>query len=120
MDLTFSKNPLDFYSAIPEAIVQDENIDLFLIYFLTPASIFMRTLKGLGTPEEKLEEETAKYIDALVQAVLNLYRKTDKPMLGYTWRGLDEQFNQGLLEGGMPVYPDAARAAKSAAANHVV
>ena len=116
VDLTFSKNPLDFYSAIPETLIQDENIDLLLLYFLTPASIFKRTLKGLGTPEEKLEEETARYIEALVQAVLGLYRKAEKPMLGYTWRGLDEQFNQGLLQGGMPVFPDAARAARAAAA----
>ena len=116
VDLTFSKNPLDFFSAIPQTLLEDANIDILLIYFLTPESIMRRALTGMGLSPEQLDEETPKLIKSLAQGIVDLRKISPKPIVGYTWRSLEEPFSIELLEEGLPLFPEPERAARALAA----
>ncbi|MEW5723232.1 MAG: CoA-binding protein [Thermodesulfobacteriota bacterium] len=115
VDLTFSKNFQDFYSAIPRALLEDENTDMLLVYFLTPEAIIHRTLNQMGLPEDKVEEEGRQLMDGFIREVAEL-KKLGKPIAGYTWRPLDEYFLRRLGQRGLPVFPGAERAARALAA----
>ena len=63
IDVTFSKNPLDFFDAIPDALLGDEQADGLLAYFLTPGQSIRRTMTGLGIAEEQIPRLTEKLSD---------------------------------------------------------
>ena len=46
-------------------------------------------------------------------ALLEVARGADKPVVAYTWRSLGEDFYRRLLEGGLPVFAGAERAARA-------
>jgi len=116
VDLTFSKNPNDFYSSIPEILLQEERADTLLIYFLTPAPVVKRALQQMGLPPEQVAEQALGLIDGQCETISRLVRTTDKPVVGYTFRSLDDPSIRGLTRRGIPVFPGPERAARAIAA----
>ena len=116
VDLTYTKNPLDFYGPIPEVLVNDPNTDMLLIYFLTPVPVIIRTLQHMGVPEDQMEEGIEGFVKSNKEVLAGMLAKTDKPVIGYTWRSREEAFSKALMEIGMPLYPDPQSAARAAAA----
>jgi acetyl-CoA synthetase (ADP-forming) len=110
VDCTFNKNPQDYFSTIPEALLQDERMDMLLVYVLVPERSISRALKQLGVPQEKIEAKTNKVIRIQTEGVANLLRTHDKPLIGYTYQTLGEPFMRGLIELGVPVFPGPERA----------
>jgi acetyl-CoA synthetase (ADP-forming) len=113
VDITFSRNPLDFYSGIPNALLGDKNTDIVLMYLLTPTLLMRRAMEHMGVSKETLNDEAVKMLQAQAQALLDLVKKTDKPIVGYTWGSAEEPFYKMLLEGGFPVFIGAERAARA-------
>jgi acetyl-CoA synthetase (ADP-forming) len=113
VDLTFSKNPGDFFFNIPKVLVEEKNADMLLIYFMTPPQVIHRALKQMGLSGEDLINQSATLIDSQCESIGSLTEKTDKPCVGYTFRGLDEPAIRGLLERGVVVFPGAERAARA-------
>jgi len=50
VDLTFSKNPMDYFADIPDALLEETAADGLLIYFLTPGQIIRRTMESMEIP----------------------------------------------------------------------
>ncbi len=116
VDLTYTKDPTHFFHKIPDILLSDRNTDSLLVYFLVPPQTITRTLKQMGLSEEQIAEQSIKWQEAQAEAVASLGRTHGKPLIGYSWRSLGEAFNHGLLQRGVPVFPEPQRAARALAA----
>lgn len=116
VDITFHRELDHYFHAIPKALLEEENADILLMYFLLPIQMVEQTLRRRGLPEEEVTAESNKVIDAQAESVARLLRTHDKPLIGYTFRSLEEEFIQALLDRGVPVFPDPHRAARAAMA----
>lgn len=116
VDLTFSNNPLEYFKNIPDVLLQEKNADILLVYFLSPAMLIERALQNMGVPAESLQEEARKMVSQHADAFFSLTQTHAKPIVGFTYRSLQEQMVQTLLERGVPIYPEPERAAKALAA----
>ena len=54
--------------------------------------------------------------DTHVDAFFNLTKKYQKPIIGYTYRSLQEPIVRDLVDRGVPIYKDPERAARAMAA----
>ncbi len=113
VDLTFIKNPLSYFSDIPKVLLEDKNTDILLVYFLAPAQVVRRALEQMGVPEEQIIEQSNKLIEAQCESVARLLQTLDKPIVGYTFRGPEDELIRGLLQRGVTVFPEPNRAAWS-------
>jgi acyl-CoA synthetase (NDP forming) len=113
VDITYAKNPLDYFSEIPKILFEDPQTDMLLMYILMPNLMVRKPLEAMGLSQERAAEESRKIIDAQADSVGKLWQHSGKPLVGYTFRSLEEQFTKRLLEKGIPVFPDPARAARA-------
>ena len=113
MDLTFTKSPTDFYSAIPAALLKEEGAHTLLVYFLTPMPIVKRALIQMGLPLDQVPDQAIELINDQCKTFSRLVHTADKPVVGYTFQGLDDPSIRGLIEQGIPVFPDPERAARA-------
>ncbi|MBW2345580.1 MAG: CoA-binding protein, partial [Deltaproteobacteria bacterium] len=113
VDLTFTKNPLDYFSEIPKALIEDDNTDILLMYFLMPSHTIKRALEQMGLTDDQVKEQSARLIGSQGKSIARLFEAHDKPVVGYTFRSLKEQFIRELLERGVPVFPGPERAARA-------
>jgi len=116
VDLTFTKNPNDFYWSIPGILIQEERADVLLIYFLTPTQVVKRALEQMGVPPEQVSDQAQKLMDEQCGAIARLVRTSGKPLVGYTFRGPDDPSIRGLMDRGVPVFQGPERAARAIAA----
>jgi acetyl-CoA synthetase (ADP-forming) len=113
VDLTYSKNPVHFFSEIPKVLLDERNADMLMVYFLMSSQATKRALKQLGFPDEQVVEKSERLIDKQCKSVARLIESHVKPLVGYTFRSVQEPFIRGLLERGVPVFEDPTRAARA-------
>jgi acyl-CoA synthetase (NDP forming) len=113
VDLTFTKNPLYYFSEIPKVLLEDKNTDMVLVYFFTPPQVVRRALEQMGVPKKDLAEQSSRLMESQCETVAALLKNYDKPLVGYTFRSLEEEFIRGLLNRGVTVFPDPHRAARA-------
>jgi acyl-CoA synthetase (NDP forming) len=117
VDMTFSKNPAADYFNIPDILLQEKNADILLAYFLSPGLFIERILKEMGVPAETIPAEMDKLILEYANTFLGLTKlHPDKPIIGFTYRSLQETMVRFLLDRGIPIYQDPERGARSIAA----
>jgi hypothetical protein len=116
VDLTFSKNPMDDFYKIPDVLLQSEETDILLAYFLSPGIFIERMMRNMGLPPEQIKEEAARTIAQLAETFLTLTTRHRKPIVGFTYRSLQEQMVRTLLDRGIPIFQDPERAARAIAA----
>jgi acetyl-CoA synthetase (ADP-forming) len=113
VDLTFTKNPGDFFWDIPKVLLEEDNADILLVYFFMPPVMIKPALEHMGLPEDEAVEKSRELIDAKCKEFINLLETHDKPVVGYTFRSLQEQEISRFLERGVPVFPGPERAARA-------
>lgn len=116
VDLTFSKNPLDYFSVIPDILMEENNSDGLLTYFLAPGQSIRRTMEGMGIPPGQIPQLTEKLFDDQGQSLAGLIAKHQKPLVGFTFHSHEELSIQKLRHHGIPVFPSPDRAARAMAA----
>lgn len=116
VDLTFTKNPLHYCCEIPEVLLQEENADMLIIYLLMPTKAVIRALEQMGLSPDQIRERSRELITSQCESLQRLQQTFSKPIVGFSFRSLEEPFLQGLLERGVAVYPGPERAARAAAA----
>ena len=116
IDLTFTRNPLDYYLKIPAILLKSPACDAVLSYFLVPSKTVKQSLEQMGVAADQLEIETGKLLDGLVQTIARLPGKFNKPYIGFSFRNRDDLFIRKLHACGLPVLPDPGRAARALAA----
>ena len=113
VDLTFTKNPADYYEAVPDAILSGENVHVLLMYLFLPLSTVRRAIEQMGLPEDRVEKETDRFIRDQADAVARVAERHGKPVVGYTLRDLREPLFRRLMELGVPVFSGPERAARA-------
>jgi len=116
LDMTFSKNHADDFYGIPDILLQEKNADMLLVYFLSPGMFMERVLKEMGVPAESIPGEVKKALKEQANSFFKLTRMHDKPIVGFTYRSLQEGLVRDLLDLGFPIYQDPQRAAQAMAA----
>ncbi len=113
VDLTFTKDPLQYFADIPKVLLEDKNVDILLVYFLTVGKVIRRALEQMGIPREQIAEQSRKLLDEQCESVATLMNNSDKLFLGYTYRSVEDPFIRGLLQRRVTVFPEATRAARA-------
>jgi acetyl-CoA synthetase (ADP-forming) len=113
VDLTFNKNPLDYFSRIPAILLEEENADILLMYLHFPTAMVRRMLAHMGLTEAETTEQAARVIDMQAESLVRLMDSHGKPLVGYTFQSLREKFMMALLARGLPVLPSPERAARA-------
>ena len=116
IDLTFTRNPLDYYLKIPEILLESPACHSVLTYFLVPSKTVRQSLELMGVATDQLEAETEKVLASIAEAIAALPAKHAKPFIGFSFRNQKDPFTQMLYERGLPVLPDPTRAARALAA----
>jgi acyl-CoA synthetase (NDP forming) len=116
VDLTFSRNPMDYFSDIPDTLLAEPAADGLLMYFLTPSRLIRRTMESMDIPSEKIPELTEKLFGDQAGSLAKLVQKHQKPVLGFTFQSLDNLFIKKLFEHNLPVLPSPERAARAMSA----
>jgi acetate---CoA ligase (ADP-forming) subunit alpha len=116
VDLTFSKNQMDFFGAIPDALLSEDRAHGMLVYFLTPAQIVRRNMESMGISEGDMPKLIDKLFRDEAASVANLLERHQKPLIGFTFQSPDNPFVQKLLEQNIVVLPSPERAARAMAA----
>ena len=113
VDLTFTKNPLDFFHAIPNALLEENNAGGLLVYFLATELMVRRALIALGVPEDEVAAQADKIIDDQCAAVAGLIAAHGKPVVGFSFLTRINPFITGLQGKGVPVIAGPERAARA-------
>ncbi len=113
VDLTFTKNPLDYFHTIPKVLLEEEEIDGLLVYFLVPTQTVRRVLQSMGMDESQVKEQSRKIIEQQSVAVSALARKCGKPLIGFSLRTRDDFFIARLQDKGIPVLGSPERGARA-------
>jgi acetyl-CoA synthetase (ADP-forming) len=110
VDFTFTKDLIDYFSQIPSRLLEDKNADMLLIYLLMPLQAVKRALEHLGIPKDQVAERSRELLDAQSQSIASLLETHNKPLVGYTYRSIQEDFIRGFIDRGVPVFPGTERA----------
>ncbi|MBW1988201.1 MAG: CoA-binding protein [Deltaproteobacteria bacterium] len=113
VDVTFSKNPQDFFDKLPDILLSDPGVDMCLCYCLVPDDMAARHIRSLGLSPEEAAEKSREWAAAMADAVADTAAKHEKPFFGFTFRRLSEVFCQRLIARGVPVFPGPERAVRA-------
>jgi len=113
VDLTFSKNPMDYFAAIPDVLLADSAAQGLLVYYLTPKQLIRRTMESMEIPPDQIPELTEKLFQDQAGSLASLVKKHHKPVIGFTFQSFENTFIQRLIERGLPVLPSPQRAARA-------
>lgn len=113
VDLTFTQNPAEYFFNIPEVLLKETVVDYLLIYIMIPESTIRSRLQEMGMSQEKTEKTLMDIAQFAEQSILSLRDAHNKPIVGFTYRSLDEYLVKRLIKQGVPVYPDPSRAARA-------
>ncbi len=114
VDVTFTKNPLDYFSTIPEILLNDPVAAGLLVYFLVPSKTVKRALEAMGVPGEQVDEQTLVLLSEQARSIASL--RKHKPVLGFSFRMREDFFVRELQDRGVPVLPSPERCGKAMAA----
>ena len=90
---------------------------MLLAYFVSPTVFIERILGEMGSAPDAVPEETDNLVREFARQFISLTgRHPDKPIVGFTYRSLQETMVRTLLDNGVPVYQEPERAARSLAA----
>jgi acetyl-CoA synthetase (ADP-forming) len=113
VDLTFTKNPLHFFSEIPEILIEEENADILLIYLLTAPQVIKRGLTNMGVSEGEIDGQCEKLFVDQAKSLARFLETNGKPLIGYTFRHIDDPSIRSIMDQGIPVFQGPERAART-------
>jgi acyl-CoA synthetase (NDP forming) len=113
VDLTFSKNPMDYFSTIPDVLLADASAGGLLMYYLTPQRLIRRTMESMKIASDEIPKLIEKLFDDQAASLAALIKKHQKPIVGFTFQSNQNLFIQKLVEHGLPVFPSPERAARA-------
>jgi acyl-CoA synthetase (NDP forming) len=113
VDLTFSRDPGDYFRNIPGVLIKDPNIDTLLVYFFTPQKNVKRIMELRGATLEEASKLAVEVADELGANLQTLVRTHSKPVIGYSYQSQEAPMVKYFLKNGIPILPTPERAARA-------
>lgn len=116
VDLTFTKNPLEYFDNIPRILLEEPGADMLLVYFMAPKENIKRAMVAMGIAGDQIPELTQKLFDDQAEAIAALRKKYAKPIIGFAFHNRQNPMLQKLQAKQIPTLPSPNRAARAMAA----
>lgn len=116
VDLTFTKDPMDYFASVPQILLDDPAAAGLLVYFLMPTRMVMHALEAMGVPRDQVADQAAAVVAEQARVIAALRETQGKALLGFSFRSHVDPFMRELLDRGVPVFPSPERAARAMAA----
>lgn len=116
IDVTYTRNPLEYLMDMPRILLADENYDGMLFYYLMPDGAVNRAMIAMGIPSEQAQEQAGILIREQAGRVSKLIAGAGKPLIGFSFRSRGDMFIRELQDQGVVVMPSGERAAAAMAA----
>ncbi len=113
VDLTFTKNPLDYFHEIPKTLLEAQETDGLMIYFLVPTRTVRLALESMGIKEDQVAQQSEQIIDQQSSAVSALPGEYGKPVIGYSLRTREDLFIAKVQDKGIPILESPERGARA-------
>ncbi len=113
IDITYSRDPTHYFNEIPRILLKDPDCDSFLMYFHMPFQLISRALRQMGWSEEMTATQGMELLMGQSKAAARLSEEYGKPVIGYTYRGMDDPFIKNAIRMGMPIFQGPQRAVKA-------
>ncbi len=113
IDLTYTKNPLDFFHGIPKVLLEEKGADGMLIYFLATVEMVHQILTAMGVPEAEIDTQMEMIVDSQCQSIISLIKTHEKPVIGFSFLTRNNRFIATLQDKGVPVMASPERAARA-------
>jgi acyl-CoA synthetase (NDP forming) len=111
VDLTFTRNNLDYFESIPAALQEDEKMDALLMYLMMPRRNIVLAMESMGVAKEKIPGEVEKFMDGQSAELARMMKESAKPWIAFSYYSQENRFIRKLYEAGAPVLPGPHRAA---------
>ena len=113
IDMTFTRNFEDIMDRIPRVLLEDDELDGILMYFLLNIDNFKRLLGKAESDMFQTLEEFETYLVQLCARLAKQAKSSNKPLLGSSFMQRNERFIRELEDLGIPILPSPERSAKA-------
>lgn len=110
VDMTFSRNHSDLFSIIPQSLLEDENADLLLMYFMAQGRRMKLLMEAMGLSEEESTRQNKTMITAQTESLIRIRDACGKPIVGYTYGVPSDTLQKKMIANGIPIFPSPERA----------
>ena len=116
VDLTFTKNPMEYFDNIPRILLEEPAADMLMVYFMAPKENMQRAMVSMGIAEDQIPALRDALFDGQAQAMVTLGQKYGKPVVGFSFHSRTNPMLQKLQAYQVPALPSPERAARAMAA----
>lgn len=116
VDVTFSRDPMVYLTEMPSILLKDANTDGLLMYYLFAKNRMVGNLVNLGMSQEEATAAVEQQFVDQSDKIADMIKESGKPLIGFSFRILDEELVQMIRAKGVPIVPSPVRAAKAMAA----
>ena len=116
VDMTFTKNPMEYFDNIPRILLEEPAADMLMIYFMAPKENMKRAMMSMGIAEDQVPALSDELFDGQARAMTTLREKYGKPMVGFSFHSRTNPLLQKLQTYQIPALPSPDRAALAMAA----
>lgn len=116
VDLTFFKNPLEYFQSIPEVLLDEPGADGLLVYCFTPQKNVKRIMQVDGVSEEEIQKFAETIADDAAAKLEKVVQSSTKPVVGFSYQSPEITPVKNLLQHNIPIIPSPERAARAMAA----
>ncbi len=116
VDVTYTKNPLEYLLEMPKVLLADEGYDGMIFYYLVPEGAVKRALLAMGLDPDQAAAQAEAMLEQQAAAIKEMVSASGKPLVGFSFRTRDDAFIRRLQDQGVVVLPSGERAAAAMAA----
>ena len=113
VDLTFTKNPLEYFDNIPRMLLEEPHADMLMMYFMAPEKNIHRAMLAMGVEADQIRKFSAKLFADQAKAIAGLRKKYGRPIIGFSFHNRKNPLLQKLQAKAIPVLPSPDRAARA-------
>ncbi len=113
VDLTFSKNPGDYFGRLPQILLDDPAVAGLFIYCLIPDQRVIMSVISSQTPNDRAADLANEYIRGQCVILESLSEKYGKPVVGASYYSRSELFVRELHDRDFPLLPSPERAVRA-------
>ncbi len=113
VDLTFFKDPVNYFRRIPEVLLNDPNAGSVMMYCFTPQKNLRRMLAVEGVSDEEMAKLSQAVADELGTHLRSLIDAAGKPIVGFSYQNYQMPVVRYMLKHGIPILPSPERGARA-------